>query len=381
MAADILGVGLTGPVLTELEREILRKTPPYAIVLFGRNITGVQQLQELCEEIKRISPKPPVLMIDEEGGRVDRLRNLIPGFPSAAAFMEGDEPERLAGWSGRLIGRALRFFDIDLNLSPVVDVERETPVKGLERRCFGRDPETVIRLAGEFMRKHQQEGSAVCLKHFPGIGAGSGDPHYGATVVPIEEQELVAIDLAPYIALAAEAECVMIGHGTYPQLDSERPASLSRKITHDLLRHTVNFNGLIVSDDMEMHAVSDLGSFEDISEAALMAGNDAVLYCSQIEAMPELVAKLSERATRSDVLRQRMDDARMRCEKFRAHIDRLRATSVPVAQSFNEIVDEQIEFCELVDKTRHAEKLIPESDRRNNLRSPGTGKTGREEWT
>lgn len=380
MAADILGVGLTGPVLTDLEREILRETPPYAIVLFGRNVAGPQQLQELCAEIKRVAGRPPVLMIDEEGGRVDRLRNIIPGFPSAAAFTEGDESERLAGWSGRLIGRALRFFDIDLNLSPVVDVQRETPVKGLERRCFGTDPETVIRLAGEFMRRHQAEGSAVCLKHFPGIGAGSGDPHYGATVIPADEEEIVRIDLAPYIALGEEAQCVMIGHGTYPKIDNG-PASLSRKITHGLLRETVGFTGLIVSDDMEMHAVSDLGTYEDICEEALMAGNDNVLFCSQIEAMPELVAKITERAAQKPALHARIEDARARCEHFRQHIDLLRGASVPVATSFSEILDEMVEFCDLVDRTRFAEKVIPEIDRRNNSRSPGTGKTGREEWT
>lgn len=380
MAAEILGVGLTGPVLTDLEREILRKTPPYAVVLFGRNVAGVQQLLELCDEIKRISPKPPVLMIDQEGGRVDRLRNLIPGFPSAKAFTEGEESERLAAWSGRMIGRALRYFDIDVNLAPVVDVERETPVKGLERRCFGRDAETVIRLAGAFMRHQQREGTAACLKHFPGIGGGSGDPHYGATVIPADEAEIVEIDLAPYIALGEEAQCVMIGHGSYPKLDPIRPASLSAKITNDLLRNRVGFTGLVVSDDMEMHAVSDLGTYEDITEAALMAGNDAILFCSQIEAMPELVAKISERAAANETLQLRIDDAKQRCEAFRGHIERLREASERPA-SFNEIQDEMIEFCQLIDSTRFADKFIPEVDRRKNLRSPGTGKTGREEWT
>lgn len=275
MESDILGIGITGKTLTDLERRILRDATPYAVVLFGRNIADADQLRDLVAEVKSYAPRrPPLLMIDEEGGRVDRLRHLIPGLPSAEAFGEGEKPAEMSEWFGRIIGRALRFFDIEIDLAPVVDIPGGASPKGLERRTFGRDPESVIELAGAFMRGLHGAGVASCLKHFPGIGVGSADPHYGATVIDIPLEQLLSRDLVPFERLGDEAGGIMIGHGTYPQVDEpDLPATLSRRLTTDLLRETLGFRGAAISDDMEMHAVSDLGSYEDISERALLAGD------------------------------------------------------------------------------------------------------------
>src|SRR3954462_7659001 len=152
MATDLLGIGITGKTLTDLERRILRDNTPYAVVLFGRNIADAAQLRELVREVKSLARVPPLFMIDEEGGRVDRLRHLVPGLPSAEAFGEGEKPRELSEWLGGVIGMALRYFDIEIDLAPVVDIRGEQAPKGLERRTFGRDPETVIELAGAFMR-------------------------------------------------------------------------------------------------------------------------------------------------------------------------------------------------------------------------------------
>lgn len=382
MGAQILGVGITGAELTDLERRILRETPPYGVVLFGRNVKSVEQLVALCQDIKATSSRPPLIMVDEEGGRVDRLRHLIPGFPSAEAYSEGEREEELAEWGGRLIGLALRYFDIEVNLSPVVDIQRDLPVKGLERRCFGRTAEEVIRLAGAFIRGHQNTGSAVCPKHFPGIGMGTGDPHYGATVIDIDEAELRAIDLQPYVALAELSAAVMIGHGSYPQIDGElRPASLSWNISHRLLRDVVGFRGVAISDDMEMHAVSDLGSFEEIGEKALMAGNDVVLFCAQIERVPEIVAHLEQRARESSEVEARLREAELRGDEYRKHCADLRARTSGARREFDEILEEVETFCEAFRTSRYAADVRPEVERRGSPRSPGTGKTGREEWT
>jgi len=151
MNNDILGVGLTGTTLTDLERRILTETTPYAVVLFGRNIDTHEQLRELVSEAKSLSSEPPVFMIDQEGGRVDRLRSIIPGLPSAEAFNEGERPAEMARWLGRVIGLTLRWFDIEINLAPVVDIRGDDPPKGLERRCFGGDSKSVIELARAFM--------------------------------------------------------------------------------------------------------------------------------------------------------------------------------------------------------------------------------------
>src|SRR5579859_3744261 len=198
MPHDILGIGLTGKTLTDLEREIISEHAPYAVVLFGRNIGDVEQLCELIREVKSIAPRPPLFMIDEEGGRVDRIRHLLPGLPSAEAFAEGEQPAELSEWFGRIIGMALRFFDIEIDLAPVVDIRGEQSPKGLERRTFGSDAQTVVDLAGAFMRGLHATGVASCLKHFPGIGLGSADPHYGATVMNMTRDELRNRDLVPF---------------------------------------------------------------------------------------------------------------------------------------------------------------------------------------
>jgi beta-N-acetylhexosaminidase len=383
MSTDLLGIGIAGTSLSDLERRILRDNPPYAVVIFGRNIGEEDEFRELTAEIKSFAPQaPPLLMIDEEGGRVDRLRHLIPGLPSVQAFAEGAEPEAMSRWSGRVIGMALRYFDVEIDLAPVVDIRGETPPKGLERRTFGSDPDAVVDLAGAFIRGLHETGTAACLKHFPGIGLGSGDPHYGATVMDLSREQMLARDLVPFAKLGNEAGAIMVGHGTYPQMeDPDIPATLSRRLTRDLL-DAIGFEGLAVSDDMEMHAVSDLGSYESLAERALMAGNDIVLFCSHIERVPELQRSMKHFGTTSTAIAARIAEAHVKAQKFREHIARLRANAIPVANSFDDVIDEAIRFVAKLEETRpHREVFIPDSERRKQGRTPGKGRTGREEWT
>jgi len=382
MQKDILGIGIAGKTLSDLERRILKENPPYAIVLFGRNIGDAQQFVDLVAEAKEIAARPPIFMIDEEGGRVDRLRNLIPGIPSVEPLADGARPEEMSERLGRLIGRALQYFGIECNLAPVVDIRSEQSPKGLERRTFGKDPQMVVQLAGAFMRGQHSAGVASCIKHYPGIGVGSADPHYGMTVIDVPLEEMLNRHLVPFAQLGNEAGAVMIGHGTYPQVDEpELPATLSRRMTTDLLRGPVGFRGVAVSDDMEMHAVSDLGSYEWISERALLAGNDVILYCSHIERVPDLQRYIARRAKEDGAVRARLDEAFARAEDYRAHCQRLIGAAGAPAPSFEALLDEAVEFCEEFARTRPEHDVyIPEVDRRKNLRHP-KGRTGREEWT
>ena len=380
MRPDIYGIGLTGKSLTDLEREILAESTPYAVVLFGRNIATVEQLRELVAEVKALSRRPPVFMIDQEGGRVDRLRHLLPGLPSAESFGEGERGVELSEWLGRIIGMALRHFDIEIDLAPVVDIRGSVATKGLERRTFGADPESVIQLAGAFMEGLHSAGVASCLKHWPGIGIGSADPHYGATVIDVPVSQLIEHDLVPFRKLGPRAGAIMIGHGTYPQVDEpDLPATLSWRMTTDLLRNFTGFDGVAISDDMEMHAVSDLGSYEEISERALTAGNDVILFCSHIERIPDLQTYLARRVMQDDQIKARFSEAVRRCDEYRAHCDRLRAAArVP---DWDEVLDETVRFAEEFERTRPPGGGVPEVDRRRNPRTPGKGRTGREEWT
>lgn len=382
MGTQLLGIGLTGPALTALERQIILDVAPYAVILFGRNIESPRQLRELIAEIKSIAKRPPVFMIDEEGGRVDRLRKMIPGLPSAQSFEEGADAAKLSNWAGRVIGMALRFFDIEVDLAPVVDVRGPKHPEGLERRTFSGDAETVAALAGAFMRGLHQTGTASCLKHFPGIGLGSADSHYSTTVIDSSAEELNARDLVPFARLAGEAGAVMIGHGTYPRIDPETPATLSRRIATDLLRGTLGFNGLAITDDMEMHAVSDFGAYESIADRAVLAGNDVISFCSHIERVPDLKQHLRALADNNAEFRARFEQAIAHGERYRAHIARIRGAAPPPVEQFDDLIDEAERFVEELNRTRpQRPPVIPEEERRHGSRSPGTGRTGREEWT
>ena len=379
MTPDLLGIGITGTTLTDLERRIIHDTSPYAVVLFGRNVESVSQLRDLIAEVKSIAPRPPLMMIDEEGGRVDRLRSLLPGLPSAEAFGEGEEPREMAAWLGRIIGMALRFFEIEIDLAPVVDIRAEESPKGLERRTFGHDAEMVVDLAGAFVRGLHASGVAACLKHFPGIGMGSADPHYGATVIDASPEELTRRDLVPFERLGNEAGAIMIGHGTYSRIDPGTPATLSRRITTELLRNGAGFRGAAITDDMEMHAVSDLGTYEEIADRALMAGNDVILFCSHIERVHDLQRHLDERVARGGEFAARHAEAVDRADRYREHSLRLR-DSVPAVASFDQIVDEMIRFSDAFKSTRPDYEEYVGADRRHNPRAL-RGRTGREEWT
>ena len=403
MSSRVIGVGITGTKLTDMEKQILRDTPPYAIVLFGRNVESEEQLRDLVADCKSHSSRPPLILIDEEGGRVDRLRNLVPGMPSAESFLEGERTREMTGWFGRVIGMALRYFDIEVNLAPVVDIQREHPTKGLERRCFGSDAATVIQLAGDFVRGQHEAGTASCLKHFPGISRGSGDPHYGATVVDIPFEELRAEDLQPYVELGNLAGAVMIGHAIYPQIDDPRlPASLSRKMSTEILRDVVGFRGIAFSDDMEMHAVSDLGTYEEITDRALLAGNDVILYCSHIERVPQLMEHMEKRAEGDPTFAPRFAEATRRADEYLAFVETLRAANPPKVSTFAELKDAAGEFITAFEKAggetgraislprsfsdrrtypRFREDGTPEDRRDDDRKKPGAGRSGREEWT
>ncbi len=378
MKRSVLGTGLTGETLTDLERRILDEMTPYSVILFSRNIGTEEQLVSLVRDIKSYGERPPLVVIDQEGGRVDRLRTLIPGVPGAAQTASVRNAEPVAHRLGELIGEALRFFDIDVNLAPVVDIEREEPVKGLERRTWGRDVSRVVALSGAFIKGQHRIGVGSCLKHFPGLGAGYGDPHYGASLVEVDADELETVDLAPYRQLGNEAGAVMIGHSLYPALEDEHvPASLSRRISTGLLREVIGFEGVSFSDDMEMHAVSDLAPFEEIGERALSAGNDVIFFCSQIERLPDITKHLDRRRESDAAFAARFEQASDRAEAFRDRCQTLRTESADIGRSFDQIRESFAEFCEEFDRVCHTE----EEDRRAIPRTPGTGKTGREEWT
>jgi len=311
----LLGFGVSGTRLTDGERAALDAVAPAAIVLFARNVENAEQLRSLIAAIRQASDPSPVLMIDEEGGRVDRLRTIVPGIPAAADVADCDDADASARL-GRAIGSLLAELDIEVNLAPVVDLWREGLSPSLLRRCFGADSEAVTARAAAFIKGMGEQGVLSCLKHFPGLGVASTDPHHTSSIVDLSMEELEASDLGPYHQLGPMAPAVMVGHGIYPKIDtSGLPGTLSSFISTDLLRNHVGFEGLAVTDDMEMHAVSDMASSEEIAERSVLAGNDVVLFCSRIDDATTIAHRLGSLAESVDHS-ARFFDATRRVERF-----------------------------------------------------------------
>jgi beta-N-acetylhexosaminidase len=309
-AARLFGVGLAGPSLDPSERAILERLPPRTVILFKRNIETERQLADLCGEIRSLSGEP-VLCLDQEGGRVDRLREIAGPFPSFHEAARAGFARR----AGELAAEACARFGFRVDLAPVVD--RRVPGAGeavLGDRAAAEEPDRVIAAARDFLEGLHSRGVAGCLKHFPGLGRARRDTHLALPVLAADEGGEEK-DLAPFRALHELAGAVMVSHAASPQ--DARPASLSRDVATRLLRDAVGFEGVTLSDDLEMGALAEFGGLPERSEAAMLAGCDLLFVCLRLEEYPDCVARVA-----SEVPEERRAEASRRIDRY---VDRLRA--------------------------------------------------------
>ncbi len=291
---QFFSIGLPGTELDEEARALIEEIKPGGIILFGRNIETAEQVRRLLDGARAMLPIAPLCGIDQEGGLVDRLRDIFPPMPSARAIRQHGD---LAGVRalGRITGEVLRMLGFDINFAPVMSIitqERSQLTNGLYSRSFGRSPGEVLGYTTVYMRGLQATGCLGCLKHFPGIGAGTVDSHIEMPLVPLSHDDLLAQDLAPYIELFQRADdrvrVVMVSHGGFPNIDIQKgttggliePASISPSIVSHLLRQELGYKHLVVTDDLEMGAIAKHCEIEDASVRAFLAGEDMLLICA-----------------------------------------------------------------------------------------------------
>ena len=286
-------IGLPGTEVDSETRELIQEIQPGGIILFGRNIETPEQVRKLLDDARALVPTPMLCGIDQEGGLVDRLREIFPPMPSARALRQHGD---LAGVRtlGRITGELLRMLGFNINFAPVMSIitqERSQLTNGLYSRSFGRSPGEVLGYTTVYMRGLQGTGLLGCLKHFPGIGAGSVDSHIEMPLVPLSRDDLLAQDLAPYIELFQRLDdrvrVVMVSHGGFPNIDIKKgttggliePASISASIVTHLLRQELGYNHLVVTDDLEMGAIAKHCEIEVAAVKAFAAGEDMLLIC------------------------------------------------------------------------------------------------------
>ena len=310
--AGLFSVGFHGTSPSPEVLDMIRRGA-YGVVLFGRNLESPEQVAGLTAALKQAARRPLLVSVDQEGGRVARLR-APQGFtelpPMRAVGAAGDEA--LAREVGALIGRELRAVGIDQDYAPVVDVDTNPRNPVIGDRSLSRDPAVVARLGVALAQGLQSAGVAACAKHFPGHGDTSQDSHKDLPRIEHSLGRLRSVELLPFRALAgAGVAAVMTAHVVFEALDPRRPATLSAPVMR-LLREWCGFGGCALSDDLEMRAVAEHFPLEEAVAASVAAGVDALLVCHHAEVQQRAVDLLRRAVERGEVSRERLAEARAR---------------------------------------------------------------------
>ena len=285
---QLLLSGVPGSELDSESAAIFRRVQPGGYILFGRNIKSPTQLRKLIDDLRDLSAVEPIITIDQEGGRVSRLRQIGSEPPNAQQLREKGDAD-LVLRHGQITGRLLRLFGFNLDLCPVLDISFDDEAdNSLRGRCYGSSVEQVIKLAGAFNDGLRAEGIASCGKHFPGYSAAKIDAHHELPDIDRSRAELDASELAVFRHFADQVDSMMICHAFYPALETSRtPASLSRTIITDLLRNEFGFRGLIMTDDLDMGAILNHYGLEETIRLAITAGNDLAMICHRLQCVEE----------------------------------------------------------------------------------------------
>jgi beta-N-acetylhexosaminidase len=305
--------GFYGTELPPSFAKALARKERGGVILFKRNLAGedLPQVARLNASVRDACPSdlPPLIAVDQEGGRVARLPPPVLVIPPMRALARAGRVD-LVQRAARALAVQLRALGFTMNFAPVLDVNTcdENPVIG--DRSFGSDPRVVMRFGVAYLRGLQDGGILACGKHFPGHGDTSKDSHHDLPVVHHERARLEQVELLPFRAAAgAGIAAFMTAHVVYEALDADVPATMSRAICASLLRAEIGFEGALISDDLEMKAIALRHSIEDAAVEAVWAGCDALLICSDEELQSRAHAALLARAEKDAKFRARCVEA------------------------------------------------------------------------
>ena len=296
-------LGLAGPRLTSAEAALWRRCPPLGAILFARNIQNPAQLRALTNDIRDVLGAAAPILIDQEGGRVARLKPpQWEAFPAAARF-EG-APELAQRANAYLMGAMCRAAGLDVVCAPVLDLRLPGAHQVIGDRAFSAEPEEIARLGMACIAGLQAAGCIPVIKHIPGHGRAMADSHHELPRVGAGIAEL-AKDIAPFRALASSGAWAMTAHVLYEAWDARLPATLSPTVIQSIIRGEIEFDGLLITDDLAMGALA--GMANDLAEAALSAGCDVVLHCTG--KLEDAAALLAECPVLSDAALRRLAPA------------------------------------------------------------------------
>lgn len=275
-------VGFMGTTVTDELASFIKEYKPGGVILFSRNLESVEQIVELTNGLQRCSPNSPLLIsIDQEGGRVSRLPNSFTIFPPCEILGRCKSGE-LAYAAAATIAKELKAVGINMNMAPVLDVNSNPDNPVIGDRAFGSTPDIVGELGLVTAAGLQDNKVVACGKHFPGHGDTTVDSHKELPVIVVSRDRLNATELPPFRrAVAAGIASIMTAHVLYKALDDQQPATLSPEVITHLLRRELGYDGLVLTDDLEMRAIVDHYGPGDAAVRGIEAGCDVLLICKE----------------------------------------------------------------------------------------------------
>lgn len=300
MLGQMFMIGISGHSLTSKEKEFIIENDIGGIILFSRNVSTPEQILKLTDEIQSLaqyteSKLPFLISIDMEGGRVARLKEPFTIWPPMRRLGDQDSPQ-LAFEVGQALGSELLAVGINMDFAPCTDVFINPDNEVIGDRAFSSDPKVVAKISSGMIRGFKKAGVVSCVKHFPGHGYTSVDSHFDLPVDSRSWQELLDSEIIPYKkCFRSKVEFLMTAHILFENIDPENPVTLSSKFLKQHLRDELNYPGLIITDDLDMKALSKNASAEDLTFKALQAGANMFLFCNNPESHEQAVTAMMDR--------------------------------------------------------------------------------------
>ena len=306
---QLLMIGIHGKTLNDDAKFMLNEYRVGGIILFDRNMESKAQVKSLITDINKTGKSagltPLFIGIDQEGGAVARMEAQLIKVPPAEEL--GKEPIEQAVSLAKQSGTELKDLGFNINFAPVADL-------GLTYgRSFSTNPDDVVRYASAVGKAYDEAGLWYSYKHFPGIGKTDVDLHADTSVVPVSKETLLNEDTKVFVDLIKQSKpntyAIMVSHAMYPQIDADHPSSLSKAIITDWLRKDMGYNGVVVTDDMDMGALAKHYTFGDMAVQSILAGSDILLVCHEYEHMQEAYNGLMKAVKDGRISKERLDES------------------------------------------------------------------------
>ena len=322
MSRDKIGqlfmVGFDGTAVSADLAAFIKEYKPGGVILFSRNLESAEQIVELTNNLQDCSPHSPLLIsIDQEGGRVSRLPQGFTIFPPCDVLGRCNSSE-LAYAAAATTAKELKAVGINMNMSPVLDVNSNPANPVIGDRAFGTTPATVCELGLATAGGLQDNRVVACGKHFPGHGDTNADSHKELPVVEASRERLEQIEFPPFrLAAAHGVATMMTAHVLYRALDDQRPATLSPTIIGAFLREELQYNGVVLTDDLEMHAIIDHYGIEEATVQSILAGCDMPLICKDRNREVAAISALDKAVADGTISVERLEQSLARIARLK----------------------------------------------------------------